>query len=433
MLAEILIIVGLVTLNGYFAMSELAIVSSQRARLMQMSKATAGSKSARTALKLADEPNLFLPVVQIGISLVGVLAGAYSGSTLALRLASSLDTVPLLAPYSGQIAFAIVVVSITMLQLILGELVPKRLGLANPERIALLVAIPMDALSRATYPAVWVLSKVTDTILRLMGQSISGRTGVTEEEVKIMIAEGTATGVFVPEEKRMIDGVLGLADRNLRSIMTPRTNVLWLDPDDDPISIIKCIHSCGHSRFLVSRGDIDEVIGVVQAKDLLDRHLHGHQLDIMEVVKKPLIVHDATPVLRLLEMFRKSPLHLAVVVDEYGSVEGIVTVTDILEAIAGNFPSLPGTSTNNLVQRDDGSWLADGLIPIREIEALTGHSNMQESTNFHTLAGFVLNTLGRVPKAAEHITWHGWRFEVVDMDGHRIDKVLIVPPPSDDP
>jgi putative hemolysin len=429
MLIEILIILFLVLLNGFFAMSELAVVSSRRVRLQQMAD-EGRSRGAKAALALVDDPANFLSAVQIGITLIGIFAGAFSGATFAGRIGEWLDGFPLIAPNGPAVAIALVVFGITYLSLVVGELVPKRLALSNAEAIAAFVARPMRVVAFVTYPMVWLLGRSTNAILRLLGQEGLREQSVTEEEVKNLIAEGTLSGVFEPEEKKMIDGVLRLADRTARSIMTPRPDVVWLDPSDEPARIVAEIRESGHSRLVVSRGDIDEVLGVVHAKDLLDRALQGLPFDLQATMRKPLIVHDGTPVLRLLEMFRETSLHIAVVVDEYGSVEGLVTVTDILSAIAGEFPDA-GDTDKSVVRRDDGSWLIDGMTPIDEVEALIRQKDMRGEADFHTLAGFVLTELGHLPKPAEHFIWRRHRFEVVDMDGRRIDKVLVVPPAID--
>ena len=423
---QLSIIVLLILLNGFFAMSELAVVSSRRARLQQ--RAEAGHRGARTALGLHDDPSKFLSTVQVGITLVGIFAGAYGGATLAPYLANFLKQFPALGPYADAVSLALVVTGITYLSLIVGELVPKRLALANPERIAVFVAPPMSLLSRIGAPIVWFLGVSTELTLRLFGVQQVKRASVTEEEVKSMIAEGTRSGVFEPAEKEMLEGVLRLADRSVRSIMTPRPGVVWLDVEDDQEEIRRTITESGHSRFPVSRGDLDEIVGVVQAKDILDRALTGQPFDLSASLQKPMIVHDGTSVIRLIELFRQSGVHIGIVVDEYGSVEGLVTATDVLETVAGDLPERGEEEEIAIIPREDGSWLVEGMIPIDELEDRLGIRGMKGDRDFHTLAGFVLSQLGHVPKPSEAFTWHGARFEVVDMDGRRIDKVLIVPP-----
>ncbi|WP_448188374.1 hemolysin family protein [Azospirillum sp. sgz301742] len=424
MIWELLVIVLLIVVNGFFAMSELAVVSARRARLQRMAEGR-GARGAKAALELAENPSHFLSTVQIGITLIGIVAGAYGGSTVAERLGPKLDAVPWIAPHGSQMAFALVVAGITYLSLIVGELAPKRLALINAERIAVAVAGPMRTLSRVALPLAWLLGASTEALLRLLRLPTTREQTVTEEEVKSLIAEGTQSGVFAPAERQMIEGVLRLADRTVRAIMTPRPDVLWLDPDDPPEAIATEIRDGGYSRFPVCRGDVDEVQGIVSAKALLDQALHGRPLDLRAALVQPMIVHDGTPVLRLLELFKQSTVHMAVVVDEYGSVEGIVTMTDIMESIAGEMPEAGQEADSGLVQREDGSWLVDGMLPVDEVEATVGVPGLKGEGTYHTLAGFVLERIGHVPTASEHFLWRGHRFEVVDMDGRRIDKVLI--------
>lgn len=425
MIWEVLVIILLILINGYFAMSEMAVVSSRRARLQQLAEEKR-SKGARAALELADDPGNFLSTVQVGITLVGIIAGAYGGSTLAERLGRVLDAeVAWIAPYGQQVAFALVVAAITYLSLIVGELVPKRMALVNAERIAANVAGPMRTLSRIAAPLVWLLGVSTEGLMKLLRLPTAREQTVTEEEVKSLIKEGTQSGVFEPAERLMIEGVFRLSDRTARSIMTPRPDLIWLDPEDPPESIAREIQESGYSRFLVCRGDVDEVQGIVSTKALLDQALQGKPFNLRAVMVEPLIVHDGTPVLRLLELFKQATVHMAVVVDEYGSVEGIATVTDILEAIAGEMPEQGQEQDGGAIQREDGSWLVDGMTPIEEVEALVGVRGLKGEGDFHTIAGFMLDQLGHVPTAAEHFHWGGMRFEVVDMDGRRIDKVLI--------
>lgn len=428
MIWEILIIALLIVLNAFFAMSEMAVVSARRARLQQMASEK-GARGAKAALALADDPGRFLSTVQIGITLIGIVAGAYGGATLAERLGQYLDTIPWIAPYGGQVGFAVVVAIITYLSLIVGELAPKRMALVHAERIASTVARPMRVLSSVAGPFVWLLGASTDGLLKLLRVETTREQTVTEEEVKSLIKEGTQTGVFEPAERAMIEGVLRLSDRTVRSIMTPRPDVMWLDMNDPPDDIVREITASTYSRFLVCRGDVDEVQGIVSTKGLLEQTLRGKPMDLRAAMAEPLIVHDGTPVMRLLELFKQTTMHMAVVVDEYGSVEGIVTVTDILVSIAGELPE-PGHDSDAAVQRDDGSWLVDGMSPVEEIEDLVGINNLRGEGDYHTIAGFMLDRFGHIPKAGEHFLWQDIRFEVVDMDGRRIDKILIQKTPG---
>ncbi len=425
MIWELLVIVLLILLNAFFAMSEMALVSARRARLQQMAEEKGGA-GARAALELSEDPSRFLSTVQVGISLTGIIAGAYGGSTLAERLGSVLnERVEWIAPYGHTVAFALVVAAITYFSLIIGELVPKRVALISSERIAALVAAPMRTIARLSAPVVWLLGVSSDAVLKLLRLPTSREQTVTEEEVKTLIAEGTQSGVFEPAERQMIEGVMHLSDRTVRSIMTPRPDLIWLDIDDKADVVGREIRESGYSRFPVCRGDVDELQGVVAAKALLDQSLNGIAFDLKAAMVQPLVVHDGTPVFRLLDLFKQASVHMAIVVDEYGSVEGLVTMTDILEAIAGELPDSTQEGEAAAIQREDGSWLVDGMTPVEEVEALVGVKNMKGEGDFHTIAGFLLDHFGHIPTAAEHLFWNGIRFEVVDMDGRRIDKVLI--------
>lgn len=419
-----LIVVLLIFVNGFFAMSELAVVSARRARLQSL--AEDGDGGAKKALALAEDPTNFLSSVQVGITLVGVFAGAYGTATLAEPLAAYLRTVPALAGYAYTIAFGGVVGLVTYLSLIIGELVPKRLALNNAERIAAFVARPMALLARIGTPVVWFLRVSTNGVLKLLRVPPTPASTVTEEEVKTMIAEGTESGVFHPAEKEMIEGVLRLADRPVRSIMTPRTDVMWLDPDDPIEGTRKEIAQEGHSRYPVSRGELDELLGVVNAKDLLLRLMNNEPIDLAAAAKQPIAVPESTSVLRLMDLFRTTPVHMAIVLDEYGGVEGIVTPTDVLTAIAGDLPEEHDEEGPDAVRREDGSWLIEGRAEVPAVQRLLGRDDM-EGEDYSTLAGFVLRRLGRMPETTDSFVWEGLRFEVIDMDGRRIDKVLVRP------
>lgn len=425
---EIIIILALIILNGIFSMSEASIIASRKARLQQTAEKDAGAK---TALDLAEEPNRFLSTVQIGITLIGVLAGAYSGATLAAVLGAYLVDWGLSSGTANALAIGIVVVVITYLSLIIGELVPKRLALADAAGIASRVAPPMRLLSRIGGPLVWLLQGSTELVLRLLGQGGERSSHVTEEEIRAMVAEGAEAGVIKEAEREMIEGVMRLADRPVRAVMTPRIDVTWLDVDAAPDAVREALATSGHSRLPVCRGELDDVVGIAQAKDIAAMAMEGRPLDLEALARTPIIVPESTPVLRLIERFRTAPTHMALVLDEYGSVEGIVTPADLLSAIAGTFPEgeqdLPEAA-----RREDGSWLIDGRMDVHDVERALQLTDMAEGHEFSTLAGFVLWHLRRVPKVAEQLEWHGWRFEVVDMDGRRIDKILALPPEADD-
>ncbi len=423
MLVQFLILLALLALNGLFAMAELAIVSSRRIRLKQM--ADKGSKGARAALKLMEEPTRFLSTVQIGITLIGVLAGVYSGANFAGPLGERLAGIPWLAAYAETVAYVLVVMGVTYLSLIIGELVPKRWALGHPEGIAVALAPPMQWVARVSAPLVWLLQRSTDLVLKLLGQGRSAKHHVTEDDVRALIAEGTREGVFHHEEHRMIEGVLKLADRNVRSIMIPRGDILWIDVEDSRETIWNAVRASGHSRYLVCRGELDELIGVATVTDLLEWTRDPSGPELAQRTIAPLVVQETTNVLRLVELFREAAVHLAVVVDEHGSIEGIVTATDVLEAIAGEIPELGDSDMPEAVKRGDDSWLVDGRLGIDDVERLLGRSDMRSGDDYTTIAGFVLAQLGRLPVTADTFDWKDLRFEVVDMDDRRIDKLLV--------
>ena len=408
-------------LNGFFAMSEMAIVSSRRSRLQSLAEQQV--RGAAKALRLLDDPTGFLSTVQVGITLVGIFAGAFSGTTLSEPLAARLAEVPALAGSADQLAIALVVIAVTYFSLIVGELTPKRVALTHSERIACFVAPTMTVLSQFGAPIVWFLRISTEGLLRLFRVSRAPQSTVSDEEVKSLLAEGAASGVFHEAERDMIESVIRIADRTVRSILVPRPDVNWIDVDDDPEIILKEVLESGHSRFPASRGDVDEVVGVVHVKDLLEQVSRLERLDINAALREPLFVDEHMPILRLLERFQSSAIHMAIVLDEHGSFEGIITPTDILAAIGGDLPEHDGDDEPEAIQRENGSWLLAGRLPIDEAERVLSLSGMSEGEDFHTLAGFVLHRLGHIPKTGEAFDWSGWRFEVVDLDALRIDKV----------
>lgn len=417
---EIAAVVALTLINGLLAMSELAVVSSRRSRLKHL--ADRGSRGARAAMRLADDPSRFLSTVQFGITLVGILAGAYSGATLAQRLGKWLDDFAFIAPYGEDVGLGVTVLAITYLSLILGELVPKRIALAFPEGVAAAVAKPMRILSMVTAPAVWVLHVSTETILRLLRLNSPRETTVTEEEVKSLIAEGTQAGVFVEQEKELIEGVLRLADRPVRLLMTPRRDIAWIEVNAELPDILTVVDAHPYSRFLVCENNVDNPLGIVHIGDLLPASLRGDALDLRGHVTKVLWATESMPALKLLNLFKREKIHFAMVVDEHGSTEGLVTLTDIIEAIAGDLPEHGDYEETRIVRREDGSWLIDGGVPTDQIAETTG---FYLGENVQTLAGFVLANLGRIPEAGASFHFANNRYEVVDMDGNRIDKILI--------
>jgi putative hemolysin len=420
---ELLVVIFLILLNGFFAMSELAIVSARQARLQIL--AEEGHRGATAALQLVSDPGRFLSTVQIGITLIGIFAGAYSGATLAGQLGDYLATFPRLATLSHNLALALVVAFITYLSLIAGELVPKQLALRNPERIAVAVARPMRLLSQLAAPLVSLLHISVELGLGLLGRHAVPAQTVTDEEIKTLIAEATKAGVVDHAEQAMIAGVMRLADRPVRAVMTPRPDIVWLDLEDDPEAICATLRESNYSRFPVAKGDLDEVRGIVQTRDLLNRSLDGQALDIRAALREAPVVHEEVKALRVLEVLKQSPLHLALVMDEYGSLQGLVTATDILESIVGELAEQGVETELQVVLREDGSWLIDGGLAIDELKELLRLREIPGEGQFHTLAGLVLSQLGHLPTISEHFTLNGYRFEVVDMDGRRIDKILV--------
>jgi len=424
MAIEILFLLLLILLNGVFAMAEIAIVSARKARLQQA--AEEGDAGAQAALELANAPGRFLSTVQIGITLVGIFAGAFGGATLAEQLAAGLEKSPLLRPYSDLLSVGLVVLAITYLTLVLGELAPKRIGLANAERVAAGMARPMRQLSKIASPLVRLLTWSTETVLRLLRIRPSDERPVTEEEIRILIQQGTQTGVFAPIEKMMVEHVFRLGDQKISALFTPRTEMIWLDIDE-PAEVLQRKIKAGFSRFPVARGSLDEVLGWVLTKDLLAQSISGQDLDLASVVRPPMFVPESLPALVVLEWFKETRNKAAFVVDEYGGLQGMVTVYDILEAVVGDLPDADEPA--EVVQREDGSWLLDGRLPIAEFMDLFGIKELPggERSHYQTLGGMVMTFLRRVPTAGDLFEWNGLRFEVMDMDGRRVDKMLLTP------
>jgi putative hemolysin len=421
---ELAVVVGLIVLNGVFAMAEMAIVSSRRIRLQQM--AESGSRGAARALTLSENPSRFLSGVQVGITLIGILSGAFGGATLGARLGEVLNQYPILEPYGDEIAFGAVVVAITYVSLIIGELVPKRIALTSPEPIAAKLARPLQTVVMIARPMVWLLEKTTAVVLALLRVRTDKPGGVTEEEVKLAIAEGTESGVIDEVEEEMIHGVLALADRSVESVLTPRTDVYWIDLDDGPEQIAREIADCPYSRIVVARGgDIGRPIGIVQKKDLLADILKEKPLRVEDNVIQPLFVPETLPVLRLLEMFRNANVHIALVVDEYGDFTGVATLHDVLEGIAGDIDKEHEGEAKEIVKRPDGSWLVDGRASIDELKEELGIE--ETPVDYHTAAGLALEKLARIPVEGDNFVIGDWRVEVIDMDGKRIDKLVFIP------
>jgi len=408
-------------------MAEIAIVSARKARLRQL--ADAGNSQARAALELAANPNQFLATAQIGITLVGILAGAFGGATIAEEIATRLGDIPFLAPYGETIGVGIVVLGITYFSLIIGELVPKRLALNNAERIASAVAAPMRGLSTIAAPVVRLLSVSTDIVIRLLGIKPSAEPSITPEELRILIEQGTESGVFEESEQDMIESVLRLDERRVGAFMTPRTHIVWFDIEDSPEDIRRKIADSQHSRFPVIKDSLDNVLGIVRAKDLLNQSLAGQPLDLRALLRPPLFIPESMSALKVLELFKQKGTHVALVTDEYGGIQGMVTHNDILEGIVGYIPSAGEPAEPQATRREDGSWLLDGLEHIDKLKEIFDIEKLpdEEHGHYQTVGGFVMTQVRSIPTVGQCFEWGKLRFEVVDMDGRRVDKVLVTP------
>lgn len=422
---EILVILVLILINGFFAMSEIALVSARKVRLEQ--KAEEGDKGAKSALEMTRSPSKLLSSVQVGITLVGILIGALGGATLAGRLTEVLKRIQWLAPYASGVSITIVVLLTTYFSLVIGELIPKRLALNDPEKIAGRVAGIMRFLSKVAAPIVHLLSSSTDLGLKILGVSASKEPPITEEEIKVLLDMGTQVGVFGEAEQDMVEGVFRLNDRSINAIMTPRTEIEWLDTNDSPDQILKQVLGSGHSRFPVAQGSLDSVVGILAAKDVLEKHLVKAPYNLLDLIQKPLFVPENTPAMRVLEMVREAGVHEAMVIDEYGGLLGMVTLFDVLESIVGEIPSYDVAEEPEIVRREDGSYLLDGLLPIDELKELLEVDELPEErqVGFQTVGGFVMHQLGTIPAPGQHFHWVNFRFEILDMDGRRVDKVLV--------
>lgn len=422
--SEAFILLALILLNGVFAGSEIALVSARKTLLK--ARAARGHRGARLALRLLEDPTRLLSTVQIGITLVSLLTGVYSGTVFAEDLAVLLREIAWLVPYAEETALTMVVIPVTYLSLILGELVPKRIALAHAEFLAEIVAYPMDLISRATWPLVRLLQVSTEWITRLLPSA--PKASVSDDELRALVAEGAKEGVFQRREKELIEGVLQLADRAVDSIMIQRGDIVWLDSNMSLELMWREARGSGHSRFPICDGTLEQMVGVITLADLGEALRLGKLSP--EHVRQPLHVPRTASPLRLLDMFRASNVHLAVVTGEYGEILGLVTPVDILKSIAGHIGDVSSRERSEAHRREDGSWLLDGQIAIHEVERLLDRDDMSADDNFHTIAGFVLWQLGRLPVAGESFNWRDLRIEVVDLDGTRIDKVLVSPRPD---
>lgn len=422
---EILIIFLLLVANGVFAMAEIAIISARKARLQRL--ANAGNTKARVALQLATHPNQFLATAQIGITLVGILAGAFGGATIAEEIATLLHEIPVLAPYGETIGVGVVVLGITYFSLIIGELVPKRLALGNAERIASAVAGPMRALSRVAAPVVRILNVSTDIAIRVLGVKTPIEPSVTPEEINVLIEQGRQSGAFEVSEQDMIESVLRLDERRVGAFMTPRTHIVRLDIEDSPETIQRKIAKSQLSRFPVFKGSLDNVLGIVRAEDLLNQSLAGRALDLTVLLQPPLFVPESMSALKVLELFKQTGAQIALITDEYSGIQGMVTHSDILEDIVGYIPSEGERAEPQATRRKDGSWLIDGMLSIDEMKEILDIGKLPDEKHlrYQTVGGFVMAQVRSVPIEGQSFDWGRLRFEVVDMDGRRVDKVLV--------
>ena len=424
---DVLIILALIAMNGVFAMSELAIVSARKPRLSAMVKnAPSGilRRGAAVAMELAEEPGRFLSTVQIGITLIGIVAGAYSGSTLGRPVGERLAAMGLAPATAATLGFAIVIILTTYASLIIGELVPKQFALRRPESIAAIIAIPMRWLAIATAPLGWLLDKSSFLIFKLLGLSRESRNNVTAEELHLVVAEAHGAGVLEESERQIISGVVRLADRPAREVMTPRVDVDWIDVDADEATLRDALVASAHNRFPVAEGSVDTIVGVVQARDIAAALIEGRALVLRDLMRTAPVVPDQMDAMDALLVLKRADVPMAFVHDEYGHFEGLITAANILSALAGDFASDTDEGTDPpLVERDDGSWLVSGSLSADALSDRLGVS-LPEDRDYATTAGFALSVLKRLPETGERFRHDGWLFEIVDMDGRKIDKLL---------
>lgn len=422
---RILIIFLLILMSGFFSMSEAAIFAARKSRLQH--RANEGDVRAQRAIDLSGKPNRFLPTVTLGITLVGILSGAIGGAPIADALAVQLDRIPALVRYSHSIALAVVVVLMTFITMLLGELVPKRLALYNAEKIASGIAGFMSFVATVLSPVVWLLGKSTDAMLHLLRVKHTDEPPVTEEELLVQLNEGTQAGVFEEAEQEMVEGVFSLSDQRVNALMTPRNEIVWLDVNDSAAEIRRKVKESPFSRFPVAEDSLDSILGVVKAKELLLADLKKGS-DLRQIARPPIHIPETAFGSRALEMFRESKRELMLVVDEFGVVQGLITLADILEEIVGTFEGGPQAT-----QRQDGSWLLDGMLGNDEFKEIFNLRHLPDEEEYETLGGFVMMQLGRIPQAADTFEWNGLCFEVMDMDDKRVDKVLVTSMPARPP
>ncbi len=421
---EILIIALLILVNGVLSMSEAALMASRKARLQQ--QVNEGDQASQIALDLSKKPNSFLITIQIGITLISVLAGAFGGATLAEFLAVETAKVQVLEPYSESLALGLVVLVITILTIWLGELVPKRLGLHSPEKIARIVAGPMLFMSKLFSPLIKVIGWSTDLVLHLLNINVSEEQPITEEELQVLLDQGTQAGVFEESEQDMIEGVFSIGDRRVYSLMTPRTEIVWLDINDSVETIREKIASSPYSRFPVRDDSLDNIVGVVRARDLLLTNLAGEKINLKNNLHPAIYIPESALASQALEMFKGGKAELMLVVDEFGAVQGLITLNDILSEIVEGI----GTDEPVATQRQDGSWLLDGMLSVDDFKEIFNLHDLPEEEDYETLGGFVMFSLGRIPQPSDKFEWNGLQFEVMDMDARRVDKVLVTTLPG---
>ncbi len=427
---EVLIILCLLVVNGVFAMSELAIVTARKVRLEQ--RADDGDAGARAALELAREPTKFLSTVQVGITLIGVLAGAFGGATIAEELAIMFKAVPLLAEHAEGIALGVVVASITYLSLLIGELVPKRVALSHPERVAALIARPMRLLARVASPLVVLLTGPTNLALRLFGIRVSAEPSITAEEIRALIEQGAESGVVEDSEHEMVEGVFRLGDRVAADLMTPRTRLEWIDISQPPDEVRTQMAKRIRARYLVCDERIDNVVGVAYAEDILARCFAGESLDLRGSLRQPLYVPASMPAPALLEQFRRTRQHVAVALDEYGGIQGVVMLDDLVEAVLGEMPAADETIAPAIERRDIHTWVMRGSVAIEDLELTLDIAELpdEKRRGVRTLGGLIMTQLGRVPTQGERVEWNGLGFTIAAMDGRRIESVVVSKGPA---
>lgn len=428
---EILIILFLLLLNGFFALSEIAIISSSKPLLRQMARQ--GNRRAATALKLSEDSGRFLSTVQVGITLVGIIAGAYGGATIAEDLEGPFNAIAFINPHGETVAVILVVTLLTYFSVIIGELIPKQIALANPEKFAMRVARPMAALLTICAPIVVILERSANLLSRVLGIRHSGEDHVTEDEVRAVIAEGASSGALQPEEQAILERIMRLDDYDISVIMTHRRDIVWLDAATSLATVIETVERTRHSHYLVGNGSLDQLLGVVTLKDLFLQIGRGQPFNLDSITRKPLSLSASVTILNALEEFKQSTANHAILVDEAGALQGVVTLKDMLEALVGILPEPAYREDFSGEMREDGSWLLDGGMSVFKAEEFLGIDSLNaRGGNMKTLAGFVLAHNKNIPKPGDHFIWNNWRFEVVDMDRQRVDKVLAQPVAADD-